>query len=443
MRFTGEQPVDVCIGVTCRQFESMLKATFCVYDKPDSVGGPVTWITRLLPVLRENGIEARCLFLLHWGDTGPALSSLRDQGFDCRWTVAHHRTQDRVRWILEQLSENPPDVFIPNVVVAGYYASRRVRAAGIPTVGVIHSDDDYYRALQTHFVFGRTDYRLSSVVCVSRQLEQEVTNRNPVATLVRRIPCGVPIPAAPDRNHSGLRLAFAGRLAEEQKCISGLTRAFLRAAREIPGTEATIYGDGPDKKVVDEILDLEGGGLPVSLAGPVSPEEMLNRFLATDVIVLLSDYEGLPIALMEAMACGCVPVCLRIRSGIPELLEDGVTGLLVNDRGDDFVRAIQRLALDPGLRGRLSRAARERIAAEFSSDACGASWAQLLEEVGGAPHPRRQIRLPKSVRLPPLDPALESPEQRAGVPSLPLRLFRRGRIFGGRLKKIVMRRHIE
>ena len=53
---------------------------------------------------------------------------------------------------------------------------------------------------------------------------------------------------------------------------------------------------------------------------------------------------GLPIALIEAMACGVVPICLQTRSGF---VEHGVTGLLVRDRGKDFIAAVQRLRQEP------------------------------------------------------------------------------------------------
>src|SRR5688500_13271088 len=102
---------------------AMIKVTFCAYDKPDNVGGPVSWIRRLFPLLRDRGIEPRCLFIMHWGNSGPALDALTEAGFDCRW-ITLDRTEDRIRWILEDLRDNPPDVFVPNLVVAAYYAAR-------------------------------------------------------------------------------------------------------------------------------------------------------------------------------------------------------------------------------------------------------------------------------------------------------------------------------
>jgi colanic acid/amylovoran biosynthesis glycosyltransferase len=439
----GHQSEDARFADAVPGFSNVLKVTFCVHDKPDSVGGPVTWIQRLLPELRRRGIDARCLFLLHWGDSGPGLTALRAQGFDCRAALCHDRTEDRVHWILERLRENPPDVFVPNLVVAGYFAGRWARAAGIPTVGVLHSDHAFYQALQSEFVFGPEPFRVSGIVCVSRALEQEVLARKPARTILRRIPCGVPIPSKRvQRPHSGFRVAFVGRLADEAKRISDVTRAFCRVVKEIPGTEAVIYGDGPERRAVEEILATDGAGLPVWLGGVVTSDRVQERLLDCQVIVLLSDYEGLPIALMEAMACGCVPVCLRVRSGIPELVEDNVTGLLVNDRGDDFVKAIRRLRDDPILWERLSRAARSFINPRFSNDACAEEWAELLHAVQGQASPRRRIRIPKRLRLPAPHPALESARDREPSPSMPLLLYRRGRILGGRIKRKLLRQSL-
>jgi len=415
------------------------RVTFCVYDKPGHVGGPVTWIIRLVPALRSLGIDVNCLFLLHRGDTGPALSALRADGVDCRSVICHDRTEDRVRWILERLRENPPDVFVPNLVVAGYFAGRWARASGIPTVGVVHSDDEFYRALQDDFVFGHPAFRVAALVCVSRELEQQVTLRTPFETIVRRIPCGVPIPERRvTRSPSALRIAYVGRLADEQKRASDVARALCRVVREVPGTEAVLYGDGPEAQKVAGIIESDGAGLPVRLGGSIESELVQERMLECDVIVLLSDYEGLPIALMEAMACGCVPVCLRVRSGIPELVEDGVTGLLVDDRGDDFVRAIRRLRDEPELLEALSHAARAFIEASYSNDDCARDWASLLRELRGRATPRRRLRVPSRIRLLPLNATLESVELRRPLPSLPERVYRRGRLLAGRVKRVLL-----
>jgi len=414
----------------------MLKVTFCAYDKPDAVGGPMSWLQRLLPALRQHGIEARCLFFLHQGTSGPAVEYLTAQGFDCPTILAPATSEERIRWIGERLRENPPDVFVPNLVVAAYLAGRWLRAAGIPTVGVLHSDDAFYQGLQNQFLFGRNSDRLTAVVCVSAELERQLLERHGESK-VTRIGCGSPLSEFIVKRRPGvLRVAYVGRLAEEQKRILELAHAFCKMVRDIPGTEAVIYGDGPERDSVEQILAAEGGGLAVRLGGLIDSNRMQEAMLACDVMVLLSDYEGLPIALMEAMACGCVPVCLRMRSGIPELVEDGVTGLLVDDRQDGFVTAIRRLREDPDLWERLSQAARTRIQQEHSSEAGALKWAGLLHELHRETPAKRPIRIPRKLRLPPVHPALATADLRAPSNLAKItRFLKHPRLHAGKFKR--------
>jgi colanic acid/amylovoran biosynthesis glycosyltransferase len=415
-----------------------VRVTFCSHDSPDSLGGPFAWIQWLLPELRDQGIDAHCLFLT-WGVDGPCVRALRTSGFNCPSIPCHDLTTDRVKWILARLREDPPDVFVPNIVVAGYFASRWLTESGIPTAGVLHSDDPLHRGLQDAFVFGHKPFRLSGLVCVSKALEKEVLDRGPEDTTVSRIACGPAVPRAiVKRVPSMLRLAYVGRLAQEQKRITEVARAFCRATRELPGVEASIFGDGPERGAVESILTSDGSGLPMNLEGPIDSAKIQERLLECDVIVLLSDYEGLPIALMEGMACGCVPVCLRTRSGIPELVEDNVTGILVNDRGDGFINAIRRLRDEPGLGQRLSTAARAKIKDGYSSGTCAKQWAEFLNLLHSQSGPKRPIKIPRRITLPPTHPGFAHQDPRPSGPPLPIRMYRRTRMAAGRWRRMLM-----
>jgi glycosyltransferase involved in cell wall biosynthesis len=93
------------------------------------------------------------------------------------------------------------------------------------------------------------------------------------------------------------------------------------------------------------------------------------------------------------MACGLIPVCLRIRSGVGQLIEQGETGFLVDDRGDEFVATIRAIASDAELRSRVSSAARERVVAEYSDEANASRWTGLLEERSRqSPQPEASVR---------------------------------------------------
>ncbi len=318
-------------------------------------------------------------------------------------------TEQRVRWILEQVADDPPDVFVSNAVIpAAYYAGRWLREAGIPTVGICHVGKNYdlYSGLLDQFVFGEAAYQVSAFVCVSKHLEQVLLERRPKGILFRRIPYGIPVPESATKKPNGrLRLAYVGRLIEEQKGISDVTRGLCRAVREVPGTEALIYGDGPARPVVERILREEGDGLPVQLVGFVENDQMPKRLLECHAVILLSDHEGLPLSLLEGMAHGVVPIGLRGAPGVTELIVNGVTGLLVGDRGDQFVAAVRRLRYDTALWQRLARSARAQVEAEHSVETCAGRWEQLLRELVNSCAPRTPVRIPRRLNLPPVHPA--------------------------------------
>jgi glycosyltransferase involved in cell wall biosynthesis len=321
-----------------------------------------------------------------------------------------------VRWIFDQLSENPPDVFVVNAVYpAAYYAGRWLKEAGIPTVGICHGGGmmGFYPGLLDEFVVGRAAYQVSGFVCNSKWLEQAVLERRPNGVLVRSIPYGIPIPESVAKRPNGqLRLAYVGRLVEDQKRISEVTHGLCRAVREVPGTEALIYGDGPDRATVEQILREEGSGLPIQLVGFVENDQILKHLLECHAVVLLSDHEGLGLSLLEGMASGVVPIGLRGAPGVTEFVVDGLTGLLVGDRGDDFVAAVRRLREDPALWERLTRSARAKVEADYSEKVCADRWQELFHELVNSSGPRKPLRIPRQLHLPPVHRALTQLDRR-------------------------------
>jgi colanic acid/amylovoran biosynthesis glycosyltransferase len=411
-----------------------MRITFCAYDSPTYLGGPNAWLRRLLPELQQRGFAPEVLFF-YWGEgPGATEQALVAEGIYCRSRSMPLYTEDRIGWLLARLNERRPAVFVPNLMVAAYYAGRWARAAGIPTVGVLHSDDAFHRGLVRQFVVGPEADQLAALVCVSQFLAEEVCQQQPEHTLVRRIPYGI----SPALRHATapiaqLRLIYAGRLVEQQKRISETTAALCHAVAMVPGVEARLYGDGPARPAVEAIINTHGQGLPISLIGRVDSEQMRHEFAAGHGLVLLSDYEGLPIVLLEAMAAGLVPICTPMRSGIDELVEDGVSGLIVADRGEGFVAAVRRLREEPGLWERLSTGAKARVAG-YSQARAADAWAALLQQLAGSATPSQHPFGPRGqIILPPVDPDLAREDLRR--PALPYRLLQRGRQFARQLRQ--------
>ena len=124
------------------------------------------------------------------------------------------------------------------------------------------------------------------------------------------------------------------------------------------------------KAIQEQIVRLELEPY-VQILGPQTRPEVVRLLGESDIAVLTSvqtrngSREGIPVALMEAMACGLPVVASRI-SGIPELVEDGVAGYLVPPKDVDAIAlALERLASDPRLRLQMGQAARRRVESEY------------------------------------------------------------------------------
>jgi len=122
-----------------------------------------------------------------------------------------------------------------------------------------------------------------------------------------------------------------------------------------------LVGAGPDRAALEELIFRLGLGNVVTLEGGVNQDHIRAHYERADLFALPSYAEGLPVVLMEAMSMGIACVSTRI-AGIPELIEDGVNGLLVTP--SDVVGledALERLIRDPALRQRLAEAGRPRV----------------------------------------------------------------------------------
>jgi hypothetical protein len=136
-----------------------MKVTFCTYDGYNCINGINAWLLRLLPSLRSRGIDIQIIFIT-WADSDKCttLPVLKQMGFDCLEIPLPHYTERQVTWIIRELTKNPPDIFVANYMLPALYASRWIKKAGIPTVGVLHNDDNIYRAILDEFVFGQNSY---------------------------------------------------------------------------------------------------------------------------------------------------------------------------------------------------------------------------------------------------------------------------------------------
>ncbi len=418
-----------------------MKITICAYDAPNNMDGPTSWLKRLLPFLKDHGIETRILFIAAHSKKLPAFDYFRKQGYSCKLIYWELFNEEKIQAILNDIKEYPPDIFIPNYFPEACHAAKWVKKAGIPTIGILHNDDDFHIELVRSFASKGKEVALSAIVGVSKLITQVITDQNPdEKVVVKCIPYGAPLPSRTTRYNFNekLKLVYAGRMVEPQKRISEVAKAFCRVAAEVPGTECVLYGSGRSLENVLNILNNQGKGLPVYYGGNIETEKVQEHLLQNHVFVLLSDYEGIPISLMEAMGCGLVPVCTNIRSGMTELIEDGKTGLLVNDRRDAFVAAIKKIKGEDGLWSEISHAARLKIEKEYSGDVCNNKWLEFLFTLGANIKTSSVLEIPNISELKGLFYPVEFNRSSNPMPSFLIANLLRVKVYLGRIKRLIL-----
>lgn len=389
-----------------------MKVTICSYDGKDYFGGPYEWVKRFGPALRDQGVEVSFLFLSdHKASVSSTYQYLKSKGFECRllqvhsWTNYTDNTEDRVRWFLKQVKDINPDFFIANSVLPALYAGRWVKEWGIPVIGVLHSDDPTQDYIYDEFITGEVDFSLSGIVAVSHLLSERVLSNNPNALEVKTISCGTPIPLVKAHYDEDLfKIIYAGKLTDFQKRITETIYGLCEVVKQIPGVVVEIYGSGSEETNVKNIIEEQAVAHSISFKGLIDSDKIQEVYASAQVFVLLSDFEGLPVALMEAMSTGLVPICTNIKSGIPQLVKDEYTGLLVNDRRDELMKAVKRLKGNPELWNFLSQNASDFVIKEHAMSRVVEEWLLLFQSMSSSS--KKDAAIPGVLLLPSVHPSL-------------------------------------
>ena len=314
---------------------------------------------------------------------GPLVGALREAGIQVRvvkWTRAYDLPGALRFW--NELRKEPFDIIhqrgssLRNQIARSII--RRVSNARI----LLHPTGRVNEARSPKLIRLRTAG--ADVVVVSSRAVAECVGGPPP----RIVPPGVPIleelpglvPAA--GSSSGTVLGSAARLVPI-KGIVYLVRALALLRKEIPGIRLEIAGLGQEgPKLQNEVRSL---GLEDSVAFIGWKDNLTPVMSGWDVFVLPSLDEGFGMAALEAMAGG-LPVVASAVGGVPELVEDGRTGLLVPAGNPEaLARALRRLLLSADLRRSMGEAGRARARAHFSEERMVLEFSRIYEELLALP----------------------------------------------------------
>ena len=290
------------------------------------------------------------------------------------------------------------DVVHTHLFTADTYGRLAARIAGVPAVfSTVHNIVNPWKGAGRKAI-DRLFAKLSTaVVGCSEEVTQTLASRDKIpARKLVSIPNGIDLQKFSSFSGAGVREEFGlpadrqligvvGRL-HEQKAHGDLFRA-LALLPQVRAGELTCLVVGTGDLLDSLKQQVKELGLETTVLFTGMRKDVPRLVASLDAFVMSSHWEGLPIALLEAMASSKAVLCTRV-GGIPDVVTDGDNGLLV-DAGDvaGFAQQLGRLLQDADLRLRLGRRARETVIARFDVSRTAAAYNQLHSQALGLPSP--------------------------------------------------------
>jgi glycosyltransferase involved in cell wall biosynthesis len=356
-----------------------------LYADVDAVGGAEIAMGNLLSTL-DDTYEV-------WvaGTHAPFVRWLAGRGRGIRWAVttpgplAHLKLLRRLRPDLVQVNLEVPWAAPTMLAVALTLPWLRVVAVEHMAARTVH----LATLLRTRALALRLDQHVAVSADAAKRVEDfYALGRGSVRVIHNGVPA-LPAPPRPAaRADGGLVIGCVGRL-DRVKGHDVLIEALTR----LPEARAVIIGAGPEEEALRRQARELGVADRVSLPG--WSDQVTERLAEFDIFCHPSRYEGLGLALLEAMRAR-LPCVATAVGGVPELLDHGRYGVLVPPNDPEaLAAALAALAGDPARRTRLAAQARDRVLAEFTTERMAAAYRELWAET---------LRAPRAPRLRPYPP---------------------------------------
>ena len=173
------------------------------------------------------------------------------------------------------------------------------------------------------------------------------------------------------------RVIAVGRL-DYQKSFDRLIMVWEKVHEKMPDWRLDIFGQGEWKAMLQGMIDERGLQDCVRLNGPT--KDIGKEYAESSMLVMSSHYEGFPMVMIEAMACGLPAVCFDFKCGPRDIIVEGENGLIVPDGDTEgLAEAIVRLMSDEELRKRMGENAK-RVVETYSEERVMGQWINLYEE---------------------------------------------------------------
>jgi glycosyltransferase involved in cell wall biosynthesis len=348
-------------------------------------GGSHTFLIDLCASLNKNGWSAS--FVAQPGPERGIVNGLKKLGADVHERIWREMDlpEERAERLAAWVNSMCPDVYIISTSPDAGWLALPLLNPLIPTVSIAHNDvSAYYEPLKHYSAF------IDQSVSVSEEIQRKIVEDCAIPPeRTARIPYGVHSltegeaharACASTVKENALKLGYIGRVVTLQKRVLEIVPLVAELTRRQVDFEFHIIGDGDARSELARQLVDHGIEKHIKFWGWLGPDDVRQRLSDLDVFVLLSEYEGLSVALLEAMAHALAPVVTRIKSGTGEIVEDGRGGFLV-DIGDinAFADRIERLGQERQLLANMKLEA-WKVSQKYTVERMANSYLECFEQ---------------------------------------------------------------
>ena len=336
------------------------------------LGGATTFLLNLTAGFRSMGVPLRIVGITNQNEHEADFNNLHA---DLHVLQSRRKIyEDRLQWGYERIAEVQPHALLA-CLGAESFEMLRLAPPGTARIALIQADSPEPYALAQNF-----SPWIDTLVGVSNTIRDrakslpEFAGKNVIA-----IPYGIDfsprIGTRGARGSSELRVLYLGRLIEEQKRISRLAEVIRIADQKKLPMRFSIIGSGPDAQSFQEKIAPYSN---VRMFPPVANRDVPGVFAEHDVFILLSDYEGLPLSLLEAMGHGLVPVISDLPSGVRDVVTPDCGMLVPIGDIQAVLTALETLAANHNLLASMASSSERTIRATYSAQAMASNYLDLI-----------------------------------------------------------------
>lgn len=352
-----------------------------------AIGGVEVLASALLPALSQRGNEILVVTDDDGGKVPPRdeFRSIAIRRLGMRAALLS-RSHERIAAVQAEIAALV-SAFRPEIVhlncpgAIGFFWRRKSTSPRLPVLATLHSERAIPRrgtATLVAKLVAEADWVTAVsdlVLAAARRVVPSITDRSSVIYNAVQEPAERPLPLPFDPPV----LLCLGRLAPEK----GLNRALMtltRLAPRFPGVRLTIAGEGPERSALEALAGRLGIRHSVDFTGWVNPARVPALINGATLVLMPSDWEGLPLAGIEA-ALMARPIVATPVGGLPELVDNGKSGLLVGSDPDQLAGAVVALLEDRDRATAMGHAGRTRALARFGWTQCVDSYDRMYEKV--------------------------------------------------------------